>query len=82
VEIRTQCIGCKKTTDLRTCFHCEKPLCADCRGKHHESQKKEVDQSVRTLETQTDQLIVLARMYPSVLDISDTRLALPRGTEY
>lgn len=59
--IHAECVGCKRTSDLRTCFHCEKPLCADCRGKHHESQKKDVDQSVHNLTNKTDQLIILAR---------------------
>lgn len=60
--ILAECSGCKKTTDLRTCYHCEKPLCADCRGKHYESQKKDVDHSVHSLSEKTEGLIILASM--------------------
>ena len=82
--IHAECVGCKRNMDLRTCFHCEKPLCPDCRGKHHESQKKDVDQSVHTLGTRTDQLLVLARMYqaPMEMDNTHTRLYFSRGTEH
>lgn len=61
--IQAECSGCKKTTDLRICYHCEKPLCADCRNKHFETQKKDVDHSVHSLVTKTNELVVLARMY-------------------
>ncbi|CAF1148793.1 unnamed protein product [Rotaria sordida] len=55
------CSECRNTTDLRPCFHCGKPLCADCRTKHYESQKKEVDKSITSLMTTTNELIVLAQ---------------------
>jgi len=60
--MQAECAGCKKITDLRICFHCEKPLCADCRGKHYETQKKNVDSSIQNLQSTTQNLIVLARM--------------------
>jgi hypothetical protein len=59
------CPGCKKSADLRTCFHCDKALCAECRTKHCDAQKKDVDQSMQHLTKQTAELVVLARMYHS-----------------
>jgi uncharacterized paraquat-inducible protein A len=61
--IQAECSGCKKTTDLRTCYHCEKPLCADCRTKHYQSQKSDVDHSLHSLVKKTNDLITLARMF-------------------
>ena len=82
--IHAECVGCKRASDLRTCFHCEKPLCADCRGKHHEFQKKEVDLSVHYLTTKSDQLIILARKSRHIdrhLDIFNSSSSSSRGFE-
>ncbi|CAF0965797.1 unnamed protein product [Didymodactylos carnosus] len=49
--IQAICFECKAQADLRTCFHCEKPLCEACRTKHYESQKKEVDKLQAELGT-------------------------------
>ncbi|CAF4733005.1 unnamed protein product [Rotaria sp. Silwood1] len=59
--ILAACNECRNTTELRPCFHCEKPLCGDCRTKHYESQKKEVDKSLASLTAKTNELLVLAK---------------------
>lgn len=59
--IQAECSGCKKMTDLRVCYHCEKPLCVDCRGKHYESQRKDVDSSIQNLQSTSQKLVVLAQ---------------------
>ncbi|CAF1054181.1 unnamed protein product [Rotaria sordida] len=59
--IQAQCAQCKQATELRTCLHCDKALCADCRTKHHLSQKKEVDESLRKSMTTVNDLINLGQ---------------------
>ncbi|CAF0843789.1 unnamed protein product [Adineta steineri] len=59
--IHAECAGCKTITDLRKCFHCEKPLCPSCRTQHYELQKKDVDQSIHNLVNKTNELIVVAQ---------------------
>ncbi|CAF1662479.1 unnamed protein product, partial [Adineta ricciae] len=59
--IHAECAGCKQITDLRICFHCEKPLCTSCRGSHYESQRKDVDHSIQSLLTKTNELVVVAQ---------------------
>jgi hypothetical protein len=69
-SMQAECSGCKKLTDLRICFHCEKPLCTDCRNKHYDAQKKNVDHSINHLATKTDELVGVASMYNHFLDNS------------
>ncbi|UJR37634.1 hypothetical protein I4U23_030331 [Adineta vaga] len=59
--IHAECAGCKQITDLRICFHCDKPLCTSCRAIHYELQRKDVDHSIQSLLTKTNELLVIAQ---------------------
>lgn len=61
--IHAECAGCREITDLRICFHCDKPLCTTCRANHYELQRKDADNSIQSLLTKTNELLVIARMY-------------------
>jgi hypothetical protein len=59
--IQAECTQCKQKTNIRTCLHCDKALCADCRTKHHLSQKKEVDESQSKATVAVNDLINLGQ---------------------